>query len=58
MRKFNKLFQPEVTRVRIEGLADWYKVSAIHPSRQWINIHGKQGSYQRAHVVKYTNKQA
>lgn len=54
MKKFNKLFNTETTCVKIN--TDWYKVKAIHETRNWIEVKGLVGNLQRDHIEKFTNK--
>lgn len=54
MKKFNKLFNTTTTFVKTNGA--WYKVSEIHETRLWIKVEGLAGSFQRAHIKKFTNK--
>jgi hypothetical protein len=56
MKKFNCLFIPKKTRVKIWGLRGWWLVDSIHPTRNWIKIRGRSGSFQRGHIKKFTNK--
>ena len=54
MKKFNKLFKAGTTKVKINGR--WYAVKEIHETRQWVEVVGLVGSFQRFHIEKFTNK--
>lgn len=56
MRKFNRAFNINTTKVKIEGIIGWHKVVNIHETRQWINIENYTGAFQRDHIEKFTNK--
>jgi len=56
MRIFNMSFQPEHTKVLIND--EWYVVSEVHDSRQWIKVHGSNELFQRNHISKFSNKEA
>ena len=56
LRKFNKLFNSITTKVEINDKL--YEVKEVHASRQWIKVHGLNGSFQRGHINKFTNKEA
>lgn len=43
------------TKVLIEWHG-WHVVKSIHPTRKWIQVEGFNGSFQRGHVLKFTNK--
>lgn len=34
----------------------WRVVKSIHETRKWIEIDGLVGSFQRGHVLKFSNK--
>ena len=53
MKKFNKLFKVG-TKVIISG--EWYSVTEVHETRNWIKVDGLDGSFQRGHVAKFSNK--
>lgn len=57
MKKFDKRVVPG-TRVLVEwhGGHSWHIVKSIHETRKWIQIDGLVGSFQRGHVVKFTNR--
>ena len=55
MKTFNGHFAVDKTRVKVEGLAGWHKVSSINLSRNLIEIEGYAGSWQRGHVDHWTN---
>ena len=54
MKKFNKLFKVG-TKVQIEGEYGFRTVRSINDTRIHIKVEGMVGSYQRAHVIKFTN---
>lgn len=54
MDKFNRLFNTNTTKVKING--EWYKVKEIHETRQWIRVEGLAGSFQRNHISQFSNK--
>ena len=54
MKKFNKLVEADCTNVLIGG--NWYLVKRVHRSRQWIEVYGLVGWFQRGHISKFTNK--
>jgi hypothetical protein len=57
MKRFNIRFNTESTLVQLDiGRADWYKIKEINESRTLIKVVGVLGSFQRAHVLKFTNK--
>ena len=43
------------TKVLLEGI-DWRVVKKVHDTRKWVEIEGLVGSFQRGHVLKFTNK--
>jgi hypothetical protein len=56
MQRFNSLFKIG-TKVKIDSLGDiWHKIKCIHETRKWIEVEGWVGSWQRGHVIKFTNK--
>jgi len=56
MKKFDKRVVVG-TKVLIEwhGGYKWHVVKSIHPTRKWIQAEGLVGSFQRGHVLKFTN---
>lgn len=56
MKKFNSLFVANQTKVQLPGEYGYRLVKEIHPSRQWIKIHGLDGSFQRGHINCFSNK--
>ena len=56
MKKFNCLFIPKKTRVKIAGIRGWWLVESIHSTRNWIKIKGRCGSFQRVDIQNFTNK--
>ena len=57
MKKFNSKFIEGKTRVTIEGIRGWFVVKEIHGTRLLIKVAGVEGSFQRAHITKFTNKE-
>lgn len=55
MRKFNKLFVVG-TKVKIAGSEGWHMITDINDTRVNIKVADLAGSFQRSHVVKFTNK--
>lgn len=56
MKRFNKLFEEGLTKVRIGSL--WYVVRYVHPTRRWVEVYGLIGSFQRVHISGFTNRVA
>lgn len=56
MKKFNKSFVANQTKVLIEGQEIWRMVTEINDTRVNIKVSGLVGSFQRGHVEKFTNK--
>ena len=54
MKKFDKRVKAG-TRVFVEGLG-WVVVKTVHETRKWVQIEGIVGSFQRRHILKFTNK--
>ena len=54
MKKFDKRVKIG-TMVFLKGLG-WQIVKSIHPTRKWIEVCGRVGNFQRADVLKFTNK--
>ena len=54
MRKFDKRVVPG-TRVLLEWHG-WHTVTSVHPTRKWIQVDDFVGSFQRGHVLKFSNK--
>ena len=54
MRKFNRLFIAEKTKVKFNG--KWYLIKEVHETRKWVKLHGLEGSFQREHFTHCTNK--
>lgn len=57
MKKFNKLFQANKTLVKIYGHSELFLVTKIESHRKLIKINGLVGSFQRADVERFTNKE-
>ena len=56
MKKFNSLFKAGQTKVQVQGEYGYRKVAEIHETRKWIKVEGLAGSFQRAHIVAFSNK--
>jgi hypothetical protein len=56
MKKFNKLFQTG-TRVKIAGDNEFKEIQSIDKTRQWVMLKGLVGSFQRGHILTFTNKE-
>ena len=54
LERFDKRVRPG-TRVLTENWG-WRVVKTVHETRKWIQIDGLVGSFQRGHVLKFTNK--
>ena len=54
MKKFNILFK-KGTKVLIEGIG-WQVVKTVHHTRNWVELEGIAGSFQRGDVLKFSNK--
>ena len=54
MKKFNKLFNTETTKVKINGR--WYQVREINDTRVNIKVVGLGGSFQKGHIEGFSNK--
>lgn len=54
LEKFDRRVVPG-TKVLTENWG-WRIVKEIHDTRKWIQIEGLVGSFQRGHVLKFTNK--
>ena len=57
MQRFNKQFKIG-TKVLLEGNKNFSTVVEVHETRKWIKVNDYNGSFQRVHVTKYTNKRA
>jgi hypothetical protein len=53
LKRFDGRVRPG-TKVLVEGLG-WCVVKSIHPTRKSIQINGWVGSFQRGHVLKFSN---
>lgn len=56
MKKFNKLFKVG-TKVLLEN-GEWDTVTEIHYTRHWVKLKKFSGSFQRGHILKFSNKKA
>ncbi len=54
MRKFNQSFKIG-TKVKVDGDV-WSEVTRIHETKNWIQVKGYEGSFQRSDIIKYSNK--
>lgn len=54
MKKFDKRVIVG-TKVLLEWHG-WHTVTSVHPTRKWIQVDDFVGSFQRGHVVKFTNR--
>lgn len=43
------------TKVLIDVFG-WCVVESVHPTRKWVKLEGFAGSFQRRHILKFTNK--
>lgn len=57
MKKFNKLFVAGQTKVQLSGEYGYRLVKEVHETRNWIKIEGLSGSFQRGHIISFTNKE-
>ena len=55
MKKFNKSFVVG-TKVLISGEYGFRTVTEIHSTRNWVNVSGLVGSFQRGDIIQFTNK--
>ena len=55
MNKFEKTIKIG-TKVKIAGIEELVKVKSVDSSRLFISVDGYAGSFQRGHVLRYTNK--
>jgi len=61
MKKFDKRFKIG-TRVKLVAshpigwCDDWRKIQTIHETRKWVTLEGLGGSFQRGHILRFTNK--
>lgn len=44
------------TRVRLHGNSNWYTVESVHVTRKWFKVVELAGSFQRGHIVTFSNK--
>lgn len=56
MKKFNKLFVAGQTKVQLSGEYGFRLVKEVHETRNWIKVDGLCGSFQRGHIITFTNK--
>ena len=54
MKKFNKNIK-KGTLVQLAGEYGFRKVKKVHDTRQWIEIKGLCGEFQKGHIIKYSN---
>jgi hypothetical protein len=43
------------TKVKLEHSSEWFEVSHVHETRFWIKVKGLEGSFQKGHIVCFTN---
>lgn len=55
MKKFNARFKIG-TKVKLECLNGWQTIKSIDSTKKWIEIENYSGSFQRAHVLQFSNK--
>jgi len=62
MKKFDKRFKIG-TRVKlveynpVDSPDIWRKIKTIHETRKWVALEGLGGSWQRASIKRFTNKE-
>ena len=56
MKKFSKLIVAGKTRVQLAGEYGYRVVEEINENRNLIKVNGLHGSFQRKHILKFTNK--
>ena len=56
MKKFDKRFKIG-TRVKIDYDDSFWKIQTIHETRKWVTLEGLGGSFQRGHILTFTNKE-
>ncbi|MFV0576101.1 MAG: hypothetical protein ACK5NC_11910 [Vibrio sp.] len=57
MKKFNKLFIADKTKVQLPGEYGYRLVKEVHENRNWIKVEGLVGSFQRSHIISFSNKE-
>ena len=57
MKKFNSLFK-KGTKVQLSGEYGYRAVKSVDETRQWIAVEGLVGSFQRGHVIAFSNKES
>ena len=55
MKRFDRRVRAG-TKVLIDVFG-WCVVESVHPTRKWVKLEGFAGSFQRRHILKFTNKQ-
>ncbi len=55
MKKFDKRFT-KGTLVKVAGVDGFHEITEIQPCRKLINVAGLVGSFQRGHIVTFTNR--
>jgi len=43
------------TLVKLSHSSEWFEVTEIHNYRLWIRVKGLDGSFQKGHIVCFTN---
>jgi len=56
MKKFNKQFKVGTKVILDHDSKNFAEIKEIHETRNWIKVKEWEGSFQRGHVVKFTNK--
>lgn len=54
MRKFESTIKFGTLVYLVTG--GWAVVKAVHETRNWVQLEGYNGSFQRCDILKYTNK--
>ncbi|EOW9469110.1 hypothetical protein ACOCGZ_003066 [Vibrio cholerae] len=56
MKKFNKSFVSGQTKVQLSGEYGYRMVKEVNETRNLIKVDGLSGSFQRGHIITFTNK--
>lgn len=56
MKKFNKQFKIGTKVILDHDKKNWVEITEIHETRNWIKTNVWSGSFQRNHVLKFSNK--
>jgi len=46
----------EGTKVQVVGRTGWYSIYEFENDRKLVKISGLAGSFQRGHILKYSNR--